>query len=145
MKWRHAFVIGVLLLCGCSDGKESPDHGPLELGAPASCLVDGNEAEVEIDAGAVSNPADIPLTVDAVDLHKPRNITLLDAYLLPGGDQGLAMPAVDATVPEKAKDASMSLRLRLRVYRPAEPASFSGLDVDYHNVEGRFRAISRCP
>lgn len=145
MKWSTTLAVGVLLLSGCSAGKDEPDHGPLVVGAPTTCRFDDAAAEVEVDAGTVSNPAEIPLTVDAVELYKPRNITLLDAYLLPNGDAGDAVPAVDATVQEKDRDPSMSLRLRLRVYRPTEPASFSGLDVDYHNVEGRFRAISRCP
>jgi hypothetical protein len=150
-----------LALTGCSEGAAEPDvpeDGPLNLNAdgPTRCI-EAPAHEFVAAAALAVNTADIPLTIDAVDLTGTENLLLVDAMLqpvppdAPGEEE---TPAVDATMGElEAPDGDRMLLLRLRRLDPSAPARYTSVQVDYHNVEGEYRAVGdadvtltgRCP
>lgn len=136
----------VLLLAGCGEDvgtEQVPDPGPLRLvatGTPCASLHDG---AVEWAGIVLDNTAEIPLTVDAVALTLPRNVLLTEVLLSDAGvpaERREQVSAIDATVQgDGHRGHRMQLTLRLRAGAGSEPSTFTGLQLDYHNVEGAFR------
>jgi hypothetical protein len=141
-------VVGALLFSGCSEGSaepDTPDPGPLRLeSAAASCQPPLADGIVRWRAHRLDNTADIPLTIDAVTLTGAVNISLVDAALVDddlGTTEREQIPATDATLGAKGEPADdMLLLLGLKTKPGEELYRFAGVTVDYHNVDGRFRA-----
>ena len=132
-----ALAAAAALVAGCSDDDEPglPDPGPLELAAGSACTPAAEGGGVMVTAAQAINTADIPLTIDEVSVSHAENLVFVEALV---DDE---VPAVDATLAEHdAAGARQPLVLRLHIVDPSMPASYTGVTVDYHNVEGRFRA-----
>lgn len=128
----------VLLLSGCGDQPEEPDlpePGPLLVLDSYSCTKGGNP--MLLGAATIQNTGEVPLTIDEVKLEGSRNVELVRATVKQGAS------AVDATIPEVGLDNDRALTLELRILDEGTRAHFEGLIIDYHNVDGRFRASGR--
>lgn len=135
-----AVAAAVLLLAGCGDGSEepeAPEPGPLDLvSGEMACSRGVDAGTVVVTLAAPGNTADIPLTIDEVTLVGAVNAELGEAFV---GNAG----AVDFTMPEFMQLGGRSaLTLVLRSQEPEGTLGFDAIAVDYHNVEGRFRAES---
>jgi hypothetical protein len=132
-----ALAAVAVLLAGCSGDTDEPDlpePGPLELVSGAGCAA-APAGGVIVTAAEAVNTADIPLTIDEVNLAHAENLVFVEAMV---ADQ---VPAVDATMPEHgAPGARQTLVLHLHIIDESIPATYTAVMVDYHNVEGRFRA-----
>jgi len=140
-------VVGALLVAGCSqgsDGPDAPDPGPLRLeSAAASCRPPLADGTVTWSGHRLDNTADIPLTIDSVNLRGAVNLSLADAALL---DDDLSpaereeIPAMDATLNARGEQGDdMLLMPSLKAAPGEDHYRFAGVTVDYHNVEGTFR------
>ncbi len=140
-------LAAALALTGCSIGSAEPagpPAGPLLVSASTHACRLSAEGTVIFTGHRLDNTADIPLTIDSVSLTGAVNITLAGADLL---DDNLApreretLPAADTTLSAVGEPGhEMVLMLSLAVDPGVGGARFAGVAVDYHNVEGRFRA-----
>jgi hypothetical protein len=140
-------LLCALTLAGCAEDPAEPDVldlGPLVVDTGPSRCIDGlglTEASV---GGVARNSDDKPLTIDGVEVSGARNLRLVDAHLFRLHGPRREVPVVDATIEgTKEGPADRGLGLVFDVTDPTKAASYDSVSVEYHNVDGRFRAVDR--
>jgi hypothetical protein len=105
------------------------------------------------------NTGDLALTIDKVSVVGAVNLTVKDAVIVPikktGTPYGVggswldarwhdAPKAVDHTLEATGRRGSMgNLALRLQLSDATKAAALDHVTVDYHNTDGRFRAVGK--
>ena len=142
-------VLALLSLTACSDETEKPERPTRDRwrSGPAvpECMPTPAGDSITIEA-LLTNPDEKPLTIDKVSLTGGKNVELEDAFFDTRGGSSAVEDAVDATIHEsKGGLAYRPLKLRLSQLDESDVASIEGVAVDYHNVDGRFRAVGATP